>query len=281
MRESKIKFIGLFVIIFILVILSYIQVYRTYGGKNNSNDYIDGYNNVCNSEDKTKVNYCDLDITGLPGTPDTYTIFFNIIRSDILYHLPVFGILLIIIFSLGSVNRIFKSKYLYYFVQRKEYKLFLKNMLINSYKYVLVIPFMTGLIYLLSLTISNHGPNALSIAMGTITFDTIAYNTAGFLILYTINIMLKWLLFINLGLIMLSKNRKFIFTIIEVYIVYFLLEVVFELLPEYFWIFDFYNPKTYSIYIYILVALIQFIISFIIVILIYKNKEKQLSRIGA
>ena len=158
MRESKIKFIGLFVIIFILVILSYIQVYRTYGGKNNSNDYIDGYNNVCNSEDKTKVNYCDLDITGLPGTPDTYTIFFNIIRSDILYHLPVFGILLIIVFSLGSVNRIFKSKYLYYFVQRKEYKLFLKNMLINSYKYVLVIPFMTGLIYLLSL-VSNHQKN--------------------------------------------------------------------------------------------------------------------------
>ena len=68
---------------------------------------------------------------------------------------------------------------------------------------------------------------------------------------------------------------------IEVYIVYFLLEMVFELLPQYFWIFDFYNPRTYSIYIYILVALIQFIISFIIVILIYKNKEKQLSRIGA
>ena len=31
MRESKNKFIGLFVIIFILVILSYIQVYRIYG----------------------------------------------------------------------------------------------------------------------------------------------------------------------------------------------------------------------------------------------------------
>lgn len=281
MGESKKNFIVLFLIIIVLVLLSYIQVYRIYGGKNSPNDYIDGFNEICNSDYKDIVDYCDIDITGLPGTPDTYTIFFNIIRSDILYHLPIFGILLIIVFSLNFVNKLFKSKYLYYYVQRKEYKLFLKKMILNSYKYVLVIPFMMTLIYLLSLTISTHGPNALTIAMRAETFDSIAYNTSGFLILYTINTMLKWLFFINLGLIMLSKNRKFIFTIIEVYIIYFVLEIIFELLPQYFWIFDFYNPMTYSIYIYILVSLIQFIISFIIVILIYKNKEKQLSRIGA
>ncbi|MBO5476053.1 MAG: hypothetical protein J5982_06115 [Bacilli bacterium] len=281
MGESKKNFIGLFLIVFVLVMLSYIQIYKIYGGKNSPNDYIVGFNEICNSKYKDIVDYCDIDITGLPGTPDTYTIFFNIIRSDILYHLPIFGLLLIIVFSLNFVNKLFKSKYLYYYVQRKEYKLFLKKMIINSYKYVLVIPFMMALIYLLSLTISTHGQNALTIAMRAETFDSIAYNTPGFLVLYTINIMLKWLFFINLGLIMLSKNRKFIFTIIEVYIIYFVLEIIFELLPQYFWIFDFYNPMTYSIYIYILVSLIQFIISFIIVILIYKNKEKILSRIGA
>lgn len=79
---------------------------------------------------------------------------------------------------------------------------------------------------------------------------------------------------------MLSKNRKFIFTVVEVLIIYFVLEMLFESLPQYFWIFDFYNPKTYSIYLYILVSLIQFIISFIILILVYKNKEKELGRVG-
>ncbi len=280
MRESKKNIILLFLIMLVLIIISYIQIYKIYGGKNPGYDYIDAYNGACNSDSGPLADYCDIDISGLPNNPDTYTIFFSIIRSDILYHLPMYGILLIIVFSLNFVNKLFKSKYLYYYVQRKEYKSFLKNIILNSYKYVLVIPFMIGLIYLLSLTISNHGQNALTIAMRAETFDAIHYSTSGFIMFYTINIMLKWLFFINLGLIMLSKNRKFIFTVVEVLIIYFVLEMLFESLPQYFWIFDFYNPKTYSIYLYILVSLIQFIISFIILILVYKNKEKELGRVG-
>jgi len=138
----------------VLIIMSYIQVYKIYGGKDPSYDYIDAYKGACEGESNSLVDYCNIDISNLPSTPDTYTIFFSIIRSDILYHLPMYGILLIIVFSLSFINKILKSKYLYYYVQRKEYKSFLKSILLYSYKYVLVIPFMIGLIYLI--TVQTH-----------------------------------------------------------------------------------------------------------------------------
>ncbi len=282
MKESKKNLKIIFAIFFVLIALSYIKLYKNYGGPKEINDwFIEEYNNGCDPE-KTKVpaNYCDIDITGLPGSPDTYTIFYQIMRQEYLQYLPILGIIVLLILSMYNLNKMFKSKYLYYYVQRKDYKTFIKSMILQSYKYVLVVPFITIFSFLLSLTLSTHGPNALSEAMRLATFDTIHYNTPFFLVFYTIYIMFMWLAYINTGLIVQSRNRKMIFNIIEVLIIYFILEMILENYPTYLWIFDIYNPMQYSIFIYLIVSIVYFIISFSLVIYTYKNKEKELMRIG-
>ncbi len=282
MKESKKNLSILFIIFFILIILSYMKVYNNYGGHKNIDGYfIDSYNNGCNDEKiRDLVGYCDIDITDLPGSPDTYTIFYQILRSNYLYNLPLFGIIILIVLSLHYLNKIFKTKYLYYYVQRKNYNSFIKSMILNSYKYVLVIPFMTTFIFLLSLTLSTHGPNALSEAMQLASFNSIHYGTPCFLIFYTIYIIFMWLFYINIGLIVQSKNRKLVFNIIEVLIIYFVLEMILENFPPYLWIFDIYNPGNYSIFIYLIISIVYFIISLSLVLLTYKNKEKELTMIG-
>jgi len=56
--------------------------------------------------------------------------------------------------------------------------------------------------------------------------------------------------------------------------------MILENYPTYLWIFDIYNPMQYSIFIYLIVSIVYFIISFSLVIYTYKNKEKELMRIG-
>lgn len=289
MKESKKTFIIFFIIFLVLPLFAYFR-YVDYGDglkkglEYHRNFLKDMYTDVCITNiDKFNGNpskLCEIDVNGIPGSLDTYTIINNILRNTILEYLIFFDFILIIIFSLYGINKLMKSKYLYYYIQRDKYTVFIKEMILNAYKYVLVVPFFMLSLYLLSLTISNHGPNALTLYEGYATFDLINYKTKGFLILFTIYIMIMWLFYINIGLIVQSKNRKFIFTIIECLILYFVLEMIVEKITPYFWIIDIYNPRVYSIYYYIGFSLICFISSFVLVILSYKSKEEILKRVG-
>lgn len=288
MKESKKGLIILFVLFLCLSLWAFFQ-HIDFGStfKNNlnyqKNKLIEVYNFNCvenHFEDERTQKLCSIDITGLPGSSDTYTIFYQMLRNTVLEYLIFFDFIIIITFSIYNINKRMKSKYLYYYTQRKKYSNFIKEMILSTYKYVLVVPFFVIVLYLLSLTISNHGPNNLTTFVGYATFDSIHYETKYFLALFTVYIMLMWLFYINIGLVVQSKNRKFIFTLIECLIIYFLLEIVAESESSYFWIIDIYNPETYSIYSYIGFGLICFSISFILVILAYMNKEKILKRVG-
>lgn len=282
MSKDKKNLAILFLVFLILIIHSYVKLYNNYGGRKGIDTYFtESFNNICYDE-KTKglVDYCDIDITGLPGSPDTYTIFYQIMRQEYMAYLPLFGILILTVLSLWQLNKIFKSKYLYYYVQRRDYKSFIKSMLKSAYKYALVIPFVVVLIFLLSLTLSTHGANELTRAMRLATFDKVHYDTPFFLIFYTIYMINMWLFYINIGLFVESKNRRLVFNVIEVLVIYFLLEMILENYPIYFWVFDIYNPTQYSIFVYLLVSVIYFVTSLILVLIVYKNKEKELKRIG-
>lgn len=278
MKESKKGLILLFIIFFIMVLLSYLEVKKTV----NDNNLIEEFSSICaHNSDSKMEDYCkNIDVSNLPSTPDNLTIFYSIMQSEILYNLPLFAPILLLVFSTYTLNRIMKSKYTYYYVQRKKYYDLIKSVIINSYKYVLIVPFIIAFSYLLSLSISSHGPNSLTEIMRIATFEKIHYNTKFFIVLYGLNIMLIWLSFINIALIIQSKNRKFIFNIVEFIIVYFLLEMILENLPYNYWLFGIYNLSNISIYNYLLSSLIYFIISFIILLLSYKNKEKILNRMG-
>lgn len=287
MKDNKKYLLILLGIFIVIVFIAYKQVYyfKNYDFKQEVLEYKRKH---CNEPwegpgySPQYENWCPLneeDIKDLPNTLDLYTVIKTHFDQDILYDLCMYGPLLILIFGLRYVNKLFKSKFLYYYTSRNKYKDFIKTMILNSYKYVLAIPFTLILIYLLSLTITNHGSNILTKVSIYNTFSDICYNTKYFYLIFICYVTLRYFTLMNIGLIIQSKNRKLLITIIEFYIVYFLLELILENYNECFWLFDMF-PKFTSPYYYLLVDLIYFIISFGILIITYKNKEKIMLRIG-
>lgn len=277
MKESNKLLLVLFFIFFIMILLSYKEIKRTY-------DYFsltEWFQGVCGAKsDDATEDFCDIDITGLPSTPDNLTIFFSIMHSNIFYYLSDFAPILLLIFSTFTLNKLMKSKYLYYYVEREKYSNFIKSIFVHSYKFVLVVPFIILSVYLLSSIISGHNIKVLTEIARIATFSKVHYETKGFIVLYGLNIILLWLFYINLGLIIQSKNRKLVFNILEYYIIYYLLEMLSENFSVYCWLGNMYTLSNYSIYYSLFCTFGYFVLSFIGVIFCYKNKEKMLNRVG-
>lgn len=275
MKESKCLLL-LFLVYILLTFLSYLEVGKTF----KYNNYIERYDYYCEQIENENDKSCDADIKELKKTPDKLTVFYSIMQSEYFYNLPIIAPILLIVFSMYYINKIFKSKYLYYYVQRKSYYKFIRLILFKSYKFAFIAPILITIIYLLSLTISTHNSTFLVELFNTSTFHKIHYNTDFFVILYANNIFILWLSLINIGLIIQSKNRNYIFNVIEFIIIYFVLEMLIENLPSYFWMFSIYGLSNYSIYYQLMASVLYFIISFIIVIFVYRKKEMILKRIG-
>lgn len=225
--------------------------------------------------------YQNLSAVDLPDK-DIYTIFYRLITDGMLFNfLPIFGFLFLIIFSISDVNTLLKSKYLYYYDTRRKYIVFIKKIILSSYKYILSIPIIVVFIYFLALLIRE--PSLYDPLSKTITFPDVDYKYKFLLAYYTLHLMFRWASYINIGLIVQSKNRKFIFNVIECILIYFILDIFVETkFPSDYTllIFDPYTVTRYSIFRYLLVSIIYFIISFILVIFAYRNKEKLLNRVG-
>ena len=275
--KNKSKFIfALYIFIYlILITISFNEINKTFKDIN----YIERYDDYCENIQDSKEK-CNLNRDDLKSSADKLTIFYNIMQSEIFYDLPIIAPIILTIFSMYYINILFKSKYLYYYIQRKKYKSFVIKMILNAYKYALVAPIFIGIIYLLSSSISEHNSTILVSLFQTSSFDIIHHNTKNFVLLYAINITLNWLFIINIALIIQSKNRKYIFNIIEFIIIYFILEIILENLPFNYWLFGIYGLSTMSIYSHLTASIIYFIVSFIAMISVYKNKEKILKKIG-
>lgn len=312
MRANRLPFIITILIVIILAFFSYKEVRDSFGGKEKiSIDYckIDGISSyddlsICDSltdeeiEEASKKEECPQEgkciydslslaeccyayKNNIPLSPDIYTIFFAMINSNLMYPLPVYICALILIPALYSLNKLFRSKYVQYYIQRKNYGSFLIKMLKRVYKYALIIPILYGIVYLLTLTLTNHDANEFTGVTGLASFGTIHYQTPGFILLFIINATLIGLVIINIGLIFIRSNRKLIFTIIESYIVYFVLLLIVEglSLPDSFnlWLV---GDTESSIYMHIICTSIYFLISFIVMFILYKDKEKTLTILG-
>lgn len=219
---------------------------------------------------------CNAYKNNIPLSPDYYTIFYQLLNNtNIMSYYYIYIIGLVVFFSLYGLNKLFRSKYLFYYIQREKYSKFIRNNILKCYSFVLPIVIFFLLLFVFSRTMSDHLDRTF--ILGTATFNELYYSNKFFLIFYCIQTCLMCMIFINVGLVFLKSNRL-VFTIIETYIVYFisiLLTSNYLLVP----INILFAGKQVNIYKAVLWNLLYFIISLIPVILTYRNKEDVLTKL--
>lgn len=212
----------------------------------------------------------------IPLSPDYYTIFYNLLNNTrIMNYYYIYIIGLVVFFSLYGLNKLFRSKYLYLYIQRKKYSIFMIKNVIKCYSYVIPIVLFFVILFLLSISMSGHLDRTFIV--GDSTFSEIFYGNKYFLLFYCLQTCLMCMTFINVGIIFL-KNNRLIFTIIKTYIVYFIVILLiskFSLVP----INVLFTGKQVNIYIAVIWSFIYFGISLIAVFFSYRNKENVLTKL--
>lgn len=280
--KNKALLIG-FIIIFSIFLYSICFNYKIYKDDiKNYNLIVDKCNNnmlsdeICNniSDDYPKV--------------DAYTFTYRVINDslEVIYVFP----LVIILSAVWNISKEFKNGYVKSYLQRKNYKSYLKHIFKNSYKAALIIPISLIIVFIISYLITGTLDYSYILGTSYTTWD-VKYldNFNLFYIGYLLNKLFLGIFFVNLGLMFIRKNKSTIIAILEAFITFLAIEIVNEIIITkllftkllhinvgfLFNIFDSYSyymlPSEVT---YLLLSVLYAVISFVIVIIYYKNKEK-------
>lgn len=221
-------------------------------------------------------------------THSTYNIFETFLITDN-YLFPFFVPLVVIIPFLYVLSKEFKSKYIKNYCMRASYKEYKRHIFKTSYQNIFVIPVVIGITFLISYIISNGNINPIADqGLNYVLPDIVLFLDSKLFWLFYVLVLLAGIgLFINVGVIVLSKNKNFIIALIESELIIFLIwcfsEIclgligsnIFNIDPGNFNLLSIYNWNgVTNMYIYTLLNIVLYIISLIIAILSYKNKEK-------
>lgn len=219
----------------------------------------------------------------------TYSTFYIFDKSILnLYQvLPILVFLIIIFPFVYEISQIFKNRQVKSILLREDYKKFVKKIFKKAYKniWLAIIPFV--LFFLFCYIYSGHFYLQYEIDNGII-YDLNLIKNPLFYIEYLVVVLLNLGLYINIGLIILSKNNNFIITLIEscvvILVVWFGIEVLGQVLQganilseQYFYGLDIFRLNHYfdlKIVINIGIYLLMFVASFIFAISSYDSKEK-------
>ena len=236
------------------------------------NEIIKCSNNDINVDDYEE--YCQKILKNNNVKVDTLTSFSNILIFQVKFLNPI-AILLVLIPSLIEPIYILKNKFLINSNNRIEYKYFLK---------------LVGVIlYVPTMFYSSLNPEYQVINGFTFWETNLIQKPLIFMILYSLNLLMYSIIFVNIGLISIKKSQKYIASLIYTYIVYILIQLFFELvINNYFLISIFHSEIGYlfnimNMFIFsdqfgllylLLFSFVILVISFICLYFSYKDKEK-------
>ena len=221
-------------------------------------------------------------------TADTITVFYSVLMSPNNNWINYILVILIILPSLFHFCKLCKSKMTINILNREKYTSFLKENIINSYKkiWVLIIPL--TILFIISYLYSGHFNYTYVINSGAYYSFYVDYNPIIYILLYVVCISLFLIFFINLGLIVARKNHNIIIVIIESFLFFIAIDIILELVGGLFISKLLYNSFSSRINIVnilnigyaqniiemIMLPLSLVVISFLIIMIKYKNKEK-------
>lgn len=240
------------------------------------------------SQNKEEVELCKEAIKTESLEYDFYTVFADVLvwRVQYIYYL---AFLIVTVPTLYKICKILKTKSIINTSTRESHQSFLKRFFKISYQYIWILPLLS-LIMIIPLMMNTTLDPSHSILNSTSPWSSnIIYHPALFVISYLVYMTICSIIFINISLLVARFQQKFIPCVILSYTVYFAIEIFLEtvigiilftkILNSGFGIlFNILNTFTfhdsYGIPALLLVNLSLAIISFGLVYLAYKNKEK-------
>lgn len=282
--KNNIAILISFLILFIFLNISALKVYIDNEiRKNDMNNNVNWCNRLLEYEPD---NFCKNNIDEY-YTKDTLSIYYDIFNSSEYSTLFYFGIpFLVIASSLYMTSKKFRNQDIKNCLTRESYNMYMKKMLKNAYKSVIIWPLLT--IYLLIISYLISGTFEVSITPNIASFPMIFLkNPSLFITSYLLNTIFMSFFWTNIALFIVPDTRNYIVSVLESIMIYFgitLTNTFFVILlinkifhkdvEKYLDFFDVYNYNNRELIPFNILCLSIALISGLLVYLKYKNKEK-------
>ena len=280
--------------ILIIVIIVIVSIIFLNGGYKSLQEY-KGYVNAdqqlikeCEKEGTNQKEWCEEAIKNKDVELDFYTVFADALTWQVQY-IYYFAFLIVVIPTMIKVCKKLKYKQIINSNSRESYHSFLKKLLKTAYQYIWVLALLSLIMMIPIMMNTSLNPEYAIIKSHGMWQSNIIYHPVLFVISYLINVTLYSMIFVHIALLVARKQQKTIPCIIISYVLYLAIEIFLETVvkviifqrifhSEFGMIFNIINVfgmnDLYGVGPLLLVNLCMVLVSFGLVYLAYKDKEK-------
>lgn len=298
MKRNKDIILKLFTFIICLMLILWVAL-CSIQYKNDFDKNVDAYYKLvelCNEENKVMSDEsCHTVITnGKPVMPDTFTIFFQLLINSNLSLIQLLGPIIVIILASYSFSREYNTGFFKNIIQRMSYKNYLKSIILRTYKYIWILPIFLIIIFIFSFLISGHFNVDLTLSYWPEYYIPISImaikNIFPFMIIFILNVIFNSIFYANIALITIKKSNNYIISVISSYLIFIFCDIFLEVLVGILILekilhisgasnlFSLFNYLVYegipNIYLYTIYCFTLVIVSLVVVICVYHNKEE-------
>ena len=280
--------------ILIIVIIVIVSIMLLNGGYKSLQEY-KGYVNAeqqlikeCEKEGTNQKEWCEEILKNKDIELDFYTVFADALTWQVQY-IYYFAFLIVVIPTMIKVCKKLKYKQIINSNSRESYHSFLKKLLKTAYQYIWVLALLSLIMMIPIMMNTSLNPEYAIIKSHGMWQSNIIYHPVLFVIAYLINVTLYSMIFVHIALLVARKQQKTIPCIIISYVLYLAIEIFLETVvkviifqrifhSEFGMIFNIINVfgmnDLYGVGPLLLVNLCMVLVSFGLVYLAYKDKEK-------
>lgn len=280
--------------ILIIVIIVIVSIIFLNGGYKSLQEY-KGYVNAeqqlieeCEREGTNQKEWCEEILKNKDVKLDFYTVFADALTWQVQY-IGLVAFLIVVIPTMIKVCKKLKYKQIINSNSRESYHSFLKKLLKTAYQYIWVLALLSLIMMIPIMMNTSLNPEYAIIKSHGMWQSNIIYHPVLFVIAYLINVTLYSMIFVHIALLVARKQQKTIPCIIISYVLYLAIEIFLETVvkviifqrifhSEFGMILNIINVfgmnDLYGVGTLLLVNLCMVLISFALVYLAYKNKEK-------
>lgn len=280
--------------ILIIVIMVIVSILLLNGGYKSLQEY-KGYVNAdqqlikeCEKEGTNQKEWCEEILKNKDVELDFYTVFADALTWQVQY-IGYVAFLIVVIPTMIKVCKKLKYKQIINSNSRESYHSFLKKLLKTAYQYIWVLALLSLIMMIPIMMNTSLNPEYAIIKSHGMWKSNIIYHPVLFVISYVINVTLYSMIFVHIALLVARKQQKTIPCILFSYVLYLAIEIFLETVvrliiirgifhSEFGMIFNIINVfgmnDLYGVGTLLLLNLCMVLISFALVYLAYKNKEK-------
>ena len=278
-------------IILIIIVVSIIFITGGYKSLQEYKGYVNAEQQLikeCEREGTNQKEWCEEVIKNKDVELDFYTVFADTLTWQVQY-INYFAFLIVVVPTMIKVCKILKNKQIINSNSRESYHAFLKKLLKMAYQYIWVLALLSLIMMIPIMMNTSLNPEYAIINSHGMWQSNIIYHPVLFVISYLINVTLYSMIFVHIALLVARKQQKTIPCIIISYVLYLAIEIFLETIvkviifqrifhSEFGMIFNIINVfgmnDLYGVGTLLLLNLCMVLISFALVYLVYKNKEK-------